>query len=192
MKTILLLLSLTLAACQYVPPRDINSPFFSPPAGSQLRLTRPLTIPANDAGVFIQYGKPQYSVWQPDQYYPNCDFELRTRASHERVVEPDTFTVTRTVREIENVMLPPAVVASHDTGNGAPDENYMTAHDTGNGAPNENYMTVLYLHSDKQPDVFRMTCQHWEAPIDAQHLTIKQIRQALGDLFTLTLSEKAG
>jgi hypothetical protein len=178
MRTILLLLSLTLVAgCQYVPPRDIGSPFFSPPAGSQLRLTRPLTIPANDAGVFIQYGKPQYSVWQPDRYYPSCDFELRTRSSHERVVEPDTFTVTRTVRETENVMLAPAIVASHDTGN---------------GAPHENYMTILYLHSDKQPDVFRMTCQHWEDPSDAQHLTIKQIRQALGDLFTLTLPEKAG
>ena len=177
MKTILLLLSLTLAACQYVPPRDINSQFFSPPAGSQLRLTRPLTIPGNDAGVFIQYGKPQYSNWQLDQYYPHCDFELRTRSNHERVVEPDTFTVTRTVRETENVSLAPAVVASSDTGN---------------GAPHENYMTILYLHSDKQPDVFRMTCQHWEDPGDGRHLTIRQIRQTLGDLFTLELAGTKG
>lgn len=173
MKTTLLIFSLMLAGCQYVPPRDIDSPFFSPPAGSQLRLTRPLTIPANDAGVFIQYGKPQYSVWQPDRYYPNCDFELYSRASHERVVEPDTFTVTRTVRGIDNVMLAPAVVASSDTGN---------------GAPHENYMTVLYLHSDRQPDVFRMTCQHWEDPNEGDHLTVKQIRQALGDLFILELA----
>ena len=113
MKKIILLLScLALAACQYVPPRDISSPFFSPPAGSTLRLTRQLTIPANDAGVMIQYGQPQYSSWKLDQYYPHCDFELRTRAPRQQVVEPDTFTVTRTVREIENVLLAPAMLAS--------------------------------------------------------------------------------
>ncbi|NNG14194.1 MAG: hypothetical protein HKM22_03455 [Gammaproteobacteria bacterium] len=81
--------------------------------------------------------------------------------------------MTRTVRETENVLLTPATVVARDFRG---------------GAPNENYMTVLYLHSDRQPDVFRMTCQHWEAPSDAQHLTIKQIRQALGDLFTLKLA----
>ena len=175
MKTILLLLSLALAGCQYVPPRDINSPFFSPPVGSQLRLTQPLTIPANDAGVFIQNGKPQYSGWQLDKYYPNCDFELRTRASYERVVEPDSFTVTRTVRETENVSLMPAIVAARIKHN---------------GAPHENYMTVLYLHSDKQPDVFRMTCQHWEDPSQGDHLTVKQMRQTLGELFILELAGK--
>jgi len=178
MKKIILLLScLALAACQYVPPRDISSPFFSPPAGSTLRLTRQLTIPANDAGVMIQYGQPQYSSWKLDQYYPHCDFELRTRAPRQQVVEPDTFTVTRTVREIENVLLAPAIVASSDSAN---------------GPPHENYMTVLYLHSDRQPDVLRMTCQYWEDPNDGQHLTIKQIREALGDLFILELAGPAG
>lgn len=173
MKTILLLLSLSLVACQYVPPRDINSPFFSPPAGSQLRLTRPLTIPANDAGVFIQNGQAQYSSWHLNKYYPNCDFEVYTRADHERIIEPDTFTVKRTVRETEHVSLTPATVAGLDFGA---------------GPPTENYMTVLYLHSDKQADVFRMTCQHWQDPSHGDHLTIKQIRQALGDLFILELA----
>lgn len=173
MRTILLFLSLTLAACQYIPPRDVNSPFFFPPVGSQLRLTQPLTIPADDAGVFIQYGKPQYSNWRLNQYYPHCDFEVYTRADHERIIQPDTFTVTRAVRETENVSLAPATVA--DIGSSA-------------GPPHENYMTVLYLHSDKQPDVFRMTCQQWEDPSQGDHLTVKQIRQALGDLFILTLA----
>lgn len=174
MRMILLFLSVTLAACQYVPPRDIDSPFFSPPSGSQLRLTRPLTIPANDAGVFIQYGQAQYSSWRLNMYYPHCDFELHTRASKERVIEPDTFTVTRTVHETENVLLTPAVVA----GFGG----------SGDGPPGENYMTVLYLHSDKQPDVFRMTCQHWEDSSQGEHLTVKQIRQALGELFILEIA----
>jgi formylmethanofuran dehydrogenase subunit A len=179
MRTILLFLSLTLVAgCQYVPPRGEDAPLISPPAGSTLELNRPLRIPSNDASVIIRDGRPEYSYWRlGGAYYPNCDFELRTRAMVERIIQPDVFTITRVAHEIENVMLVPSVVASHDTGN---------------GAPHENYMTILYLHSDRQPDVFRMTCQHWEDPSDAQHLTIKQIRQALGDLFTLTLSEKAG
>lgn len=174
MRIFLLLLSLALAACQYVPPRDIDSPFFSPPAGSLLRLTRPLTIPAHDAGVNIQDGHAQYSSWRLNRYYPHCNFELHTRANQERVIEPDTFTVTRTVRETENALLAPAIVA----GFGG----------SGDGPPNENYMTVLYLHSDRQPDVFRMTCQHWEDPSEGNHLTVQQIRQALGDLFILTIA----
>jgi hypothetical protein len=177
MKTILLLLSITLAACQYVPPRGEESPSISPRAGSTLHLNRPLRIAANNASVIIRDGKPEYSYFRLGAYHPNCDFELRTRAKVERIIEPDVFTITRVARETENVMLAPAVVASSGISN---------------GAPHENYMTILYLHSDRQPDVFRMTCQHWEDPSEGQHLTIKQIRQALGDLFTLTLSEKAG
>jgi hypothetical protein len=174
MKTILLLLSVTLAACQYVPPRGEDSPLISPQAGSMLHLNRPLRIAAHNASVIIRDGKPEYSYFRlGGAYYPHCDFELRTRAKVERVVEPDIFTVTRVVREIENVMLAPVVVASSDGAN---------------GPPHENYMTILYLHSDRQPDVLRMTCQHWEDPNDGQHLTIKQIRQALGDLFTLQLA----
>lgn len=174
MRIIIPLLGFMLASCQYVPPRDIGSPFFSPPAGSQLRLTRPLTIPANDAGVFIQDGKPQYSSWRLNRYYPHCDFELHTRASQERVIEPDTFTVIRTVRATENVLLAPAIVASFGG--------------SGDGPPGENYMTTLYLHSDRQADVFRMTCQHWEDPSEGKHLTVQQIRQTLGDLFVLTIA----
>ena len=51
-----------------------------------------------------------------------------------------------------------------------------------------NYVTLLYLNSDKQKDVYRMSCQHWESVMDDRHLSITQMRQAMGDVFTLQLS----
>jgi len=52
-----------------------------------------------------------------------------------------------------------------------------------------NYATLMYLNSEKQKDVYRITCQHWEDVMDDRHLTIKQMRQAMGDVFTLNLKK---
>ena len=52
-----------------------------------------------------------------------------------------------------------------------------------------NYSTVMYLSSElssnRQPDVYRMTCKHWESVIDDHYLSIEQMREAMGEWFTL-------
>jgi hypothetical protein len=52
-----------------------------------------------------------------------------------------------------------------------------------------NYATLMYLNSDKQKDVYRLTCQHWEDVMDDRHLTISQMRGAMGDVFTLEIKK---
>ena len=172
---VICLLVASLSGCAYQPPKDVNSTFYSPPAGSKLQLHSALTIPANNTEVYIQDGKVISSYWSIDAYYPNCNFELRERAEVKRRVQPDTFTIFRVVRNTENVMLgTPTVVASSSSGN---------------GAPNVDFMIIMDLHSERQPGVMRITCRQWEDPSDGNHLSIVQIRKTLGDLFTLRLPD---
>jgi hypothetical protein len=43
------------------------------------------------------------------------------------------------------------------------------------------------LHSDTQPDVFRLTCGQWGYPYDGKHVSVDEMRRALGDVITLHL-----
>lgn len=176
-KQIALVGMLFLTACQVATTRDINSVFFAPPVGSTLVLNTPVDIPAGEFNVIIQNGKIQPSSWALDRYKANCDFELRDKFSQGGRIEPDSFTVTRVARNTENVMLYPVIVAR--------------ANSSGDGPPLEENQTIMYLHSDKQPNVFRMTCRHWGDPAtDSVHLTITQMQQALGKMFTLILAKE--
>jgi len=172
---ILVLVVIGLSSCSYQAPKDPNSSFYAPPVGSQLILHRAITIPANNTEVRIQDGKVIQSSWDLDTYYANCNFELREIANEERTVRPDSFNVTRVHRDTENVLLnKPTVVASSRVGNGGP--------------PLVDYITIMDLYSARQPEVMRISCQHWNDPNDGEHLNINQIRKTLGDLFTLTLA----
>ncbi|MCK4742309.1 MAG: hypothetical protein KAT25_00665 [Sulfuriflexus sp.] len=172
--TLVSLLFINLAGCAYQPPKDISSSFYSPPVGSQLQLHKTLTIPANDTQVRIQDGKVISSSWDLDAYYPNCNFELHKRAEVARTIQPDIFIISRVVRDTENVMLHSPIIVARSSGN---------------GAPSVDYITIMDLSSPRQPEVMRLTCQHWEDPSDSYHLSIKQIRKTLGELFTLTLAD---
>ena len=55
------------------------------------------------------------------------------------------------------------------------------------GPSHVDYMTVMYLESVKQPDVLRITCTHWEDPVEAEFLSIQQMRKAMGKILTLNI-----
>lgn len=44
-----------------------------------------------------------------------------------------------------------------------------------------DYATELTISSQKQPDIIKLTCRHWEDPDDPEHLNLQQIQGALGD-----------
>lgn len=186
MKTPITITSLTLAtlllsACSFVPPKDVNSTFYSPPVGSILTLKRKITIPANDARVRIQNGEIQPSYFALDSYYPNCEFELYSVSEKSREVMPDKFTITKVVRneEIVSLVSPTQVAAS----------GFTASIGFGDSSPIFDYQTVMNLRSANQPDVFKLTCMQWEDPNDGDHVTITQIRKTLGNIFELTLAE---
>ena len=143
--------------------------------GWKLILKQNLTIPAYEAGVYLQYGKI-VSVQERDQYYSNCRLEVRDPQEHPQVVEADSFTVYRVKRSEEDASLYTPQYASTVLSMASP-----TADD---------YITTLYLRSKQQPDVIKLECRHWEDPsVFPEHLSLKQIRDTLGEIFTLASSK---
>lgn len=179
----LLLAALLLAACQTTRHEgDESSPYYVVPAGSTLTLHRELTIPAEQVGIFLQHGEVKPAT-QINWYRPHCKFELRDLADSARRVQPDTFVITRATQEIlHSVRAPVRVAARIGVGIG------ITIGGVDDGSPShQTYATRMDLKSERQPQVFRLTCGHWEEPARATHLSIREMRSTLGQVFTLTI-----
>lgn len=180
-----LALVLLLAACQTTAYQgNENSPFYLVPVGSRLLLNRAVTVPANDAGIYIQNGEVARSFWGVKSHYPYCALDMRKRLETPQTVQPDEFTITRVSQEtvysvrgdhMRLARLPFVHVADTDQGD---------------GATFQIYATLMTLRSERQPDVLRLTCAQWQYPPLQQHVTINEMRKTLGDLFTLRLPAK--
>ena len=159
--------------------RDENSQFFSVPTGSTFTLHRELTIQPDQTSVYLQNGE----ITQPgrmDIFQPNCKFELFTISEQARTVAPDTFVVTRILDQREDVVTRWPRYASLVIADGG----------GGDGGPmHQNYSTTMWLDSNTQPDVFRMSCRRWDTINTGDYLSINEMRRALGDYFTLKLAE---
>ena len=153
-----------------------DSPYYTVPAGSKLLLHKPLTVPASKAGVYFQGGKV-LSHKDVDEYYPHCKLEVRDVKDTPQSIEPDEFVVYKVVEGEDYSALAYPRLAG------------LGIISAGNGAGRVMYFTNFYLRSDKQPHVMLLICQHWEDPTDAEYLTVRQIRKALGEFFTLKLAE---
>lgn len=168
-----------IGACAQTPVRDVSSVFYSIPAGSVLHLNQPLQIAPESVSVFIQQGK---LIAEPliDRYQPYCKFELYAMSEAARQVAPDSFVIEKVVDEIElTTQLQTRPAAALLAG-------LMLVSDT----PSiYTYTTHLYLHSEIQPDVYRLSCMHWEDVQDDNFLTVTQLREAMGTLLTLELAQ---
>jgi len=164
-----------LAACQATVSNE-SSPYFDVPLNSKLTLKQAVEIPPNQAGVYMQDGKvlPKSLI---DQYYPHCRLEISELSTTTQKVEPDTFNIYRISYDEDYSSRELRFAAS---------SNFILV---GGGASSQSYATLMYLHSTRQPNVVRMVCQHWEDPTDAQHLSILQMRKAMGDIVTLQLRD---
>ncbi len=165
---------LALSACQSTPLAREESPYYTVPAGSRLILHKDLTIPAERAGVYIQGG--MVMGWtEINSYHPHCNLVMRRVADAPQTVRAGEFVVVKVRRQNLSAVRPGAQYAQ------------LFA----DGVPSHwVYATVMDLRSTDQPEVISLTCQHWESPPPApQHLTIRQIRAALGELFTLKLPD---
>jgi hypothetical protein len=162
-------------ACESQAVKDENSQFFSVPLGSTFTLNREIRIQPDQTSVYLQNGKSGASR-DVDFYKPHCKFELFTISTEARVVKPDTFVVTRIVDRREDVSTSWPTYAGLGMARG-------------DGPIHLTYSTTLYLESKIQPDVYRMDCKRWDDPVIGEYLSINEMRQALGDYFTLTLAD---
>lgn len=143
--------------------------------GTQLILNKPLVIPANKARVYIQGGNVVHEN-AVDRYYPNCSLEVRTIQTSPQEIKADSFRIQK-VSWDEEASYPKLIYASsrHITRRLVSDDDGPVSH--------ENWVTHFYLQSSKNPDVFRLSCAHWEDPADfrPRHLSISEIQKAVGD-----------
>lgn len=119
------------------------------------------------ANEYIQNGeiKPYNKIVE---YYPHCFFELRSVSESKRTVSPETFMVTGISRDRFMAGFRKIMVAG-----GGGDYNPVMS------------TTQISLHSDTQPDVFRLSCRQLDEPHLARHVSLQQMRETLGGLFTL-------
>ena len=130
-------------------------------------LNRDFLIRADRASEYIQDGeiRPYNKI---TEYYPHCIFGLRAITASTHTIKPDTFSVHRVhldqfVGGFVKIMV-------------AGDGDYGFIMST----------TDFDLHSDRQPEVFRLSCQQLDSAFEARHVTLEEMQQTLGDLFTLS------
>jgi hypothetical protein len=149
-------------------------------------LNRELGIPPEQVGVYIQNGK--VLPWpEINAYYAHCKFELRDRKDTEQKVSPDEFIVTRVVQDVVHMVQWGRVqTAGVSLG--------VRVGGMDGGPTVYTYATYIYLGSERQPRVFRLGCGQWAYPGSqyAEHVSIAQMRKALGDLVTLKLPAPGG
>ena len=138
------------------------------PLGTLLDLHRDLTIPPDQAGVFIR-GTP---IGDRDRYDAACRLEVRSVALTPRTVRADRFTVVRVVWDWERF-------SQRESG-----LRRVRLFDR-DGPALLRFSTVLYLRSDRQPDVFRLVCSHLQDSAQSpRHLTAAEIRTVLAPVVT--------
>ena len=140
-----------LAGCQTVATNNPATIYFKIPTGSKLILNKELAIPAGTAHIMLQHGEAASAA---GEYYVNCRFEVRDLGP--RVIQPDTFLITRYGSQREWVNQPSIM----------------------------RFYKVFHLKSERQPDIMPMICQYWDYPLMGRPVTIQEIQEALGSYFT--------
>ncbi len=162
-------LYIALSACQSMPGYRYPTGPTPLPVVTSVTLNRELHVRPDYASVYIQSGQPRLTN-SAAEYHPHCILELRTVAPVARTVQPDTFTVTGIHRDRFMAGLDGLMLASMASGG-----DYNPVMST----------TTLTLHSDRQPEVYRLSCQQLDEPFRAHHVTLAEMQQALGDVITL-------
>jgi hypothetical protein len=166
-----------------------RSPYFQLPVGSELILVKEVAVPAGGDRLYFQNGRSM--DWRKvDIYRPHCALRVETKSDADQPIHPDRFTLTRsgTERFFRRVQSPgplPAIrmAAFNSTAVKAAD------FDRDGHMDYEVVAVVMELRSARQPHVREMICTDWGLPQDSLHITVQNIRHALGDFFTIDLRD---
>jgi hypothetical protein len=173
-----LLTTLTVAGCQQSGPYRRNSPYYQYPAGMHLSLLQPIDVPPASATTRLQFGR-QVARNGVEETEPYCIFELDTVGDAAQRVAPERFAVVAVQRRVQSFAGLPAAHAVRQVG-----------FDPDNGPSHLYFITEFRLRSADQPQVRALSCMSNQmAPGIAimRHLTLAEIRQALGGYFAIDL-----
>jgi hypothetical protein len=177
MKAIWIGLVVALTGCAGLESPDPASPYYAYSSGWVVQLNRPLTIEPGAATVRLQYGSivPRNSVQEHD---PFCVAELETVRAEPQTLQPGRFEVWKVIRSVSPITAAaksPLIKARGGDGDGDPSFLY--------------FITEFRLHDPGQPNLRSVRCA-WNqmAPGNRmlmRHLTLDEIRWALGDWMSL-------
>ncbi len=177
MRNILLLCLVALLwSCDTPRSHGPETPYYRFPYGTRLVLNRTLEIPAGWATARIQNGGvvPFGSV---QEHLPHCILEINTVRSDVQRVEADNFSIVNVVRSESTI--------AASTGF------FVRTAFADTDRPGQMFFkTIFTLRSERQPGVRWLTCQSDQYAAGTaipRHLTVFEIRQVLGALFTLEL-----
>lgn len=177
-KLVLACLAVLLWGCDTPRGHGPDTPYYRFPPDSRLTLNRALEIPAGWATARIQNGRV-VPFGQVEEYLPHCIFEIGTVRETPQRVEPDTFAIVRVER-------------SEHAGGGVFRPVSLRRQRLGRPRTSEPDVLQDRFHPafGAAAGVRRLTCQsdQYAAGVGIpRHLTVPEIRRALGDLFTLEL-----
>lgn len=156
----------------------------SPPAGTlpvgSLRLESAITVPPGAATVRLQYGLvTAFNAVQEQD--PFCVFELETVSDGVQAVAPAAFDIAYINRSIETFAGMPVL----------PFRTLRVAAGQDDGGPSQIYYKTVFRLAPNPHRARSLTCmsnQYVPGIAIMRHLTLAEMRQALGGYFTLDLS----
>jgi hypothetical protein len=175
--SLVVVLMVAMSGCAVAPNEKYSG--YAPPAGTRLILKQDLTIPPGQAGVVLQYGGV-VSESHRNFYHPSCRLEVNDVRDTPQTVKPDEFVARRVERDAPSASISRPVLVADGAGV------------SGGGPAFFVFRTLFYLESARQPQVRALVCQQWSDPGLGQHLTIEEIRAALGSIMELQLPDTAG
>jgi hypothetical protein len=171
-----LLSGVLLSGCRGGLQADSGDPdFHRIPEGSTLILDRPVWIGAERVRARL---RSDHKGWKlAGEYAPHCDLELRDINLGKVRVRPDRFEITRVsggftpilVRGKAPIQLAANAYSATELAGvgGGSDTSFLRSY------------AHLYLDSERQPDVYRVSCSYMGMPFDVELLTIAEIRLAM-------------
>lgn len=177
------LLAATLVGCAAMEAtRDPASPFFVIPVGSVIEVHQPLEITPGSARIWFQRGRATVGR---DWYTPSCNLEIRTLdRDRTQTVMPGTFVIRRVQLMEEWVERRQSEVQLAAVGFAGG----LLVGDYDGGPMGMWRGYHLWLQSDEQPDVLRMTCMGGFAPAwEAMPPSLEDLRAILGDFASVRL-----
>jgi hypothetical protein len=149
-----------ISACTTSQSTDPSKLSFKIPKGSTLTLNKALEIPDNKTHATLQFGKAVTDRERKD-YNLNCRFDVKKFGP--RTLEPEEFRIRRSEDGQEWISQAAGII---------------------------RYYSDVYLDSDKDTDVIKLTCQEQGSKID-RTFTVSDMEKALGDYFTFSFPKPA-
>ena len=162
----IVMLMMTAYGCAVSP--QVKPAYLEVLPGSIFVITQPISIPPDEAGVYIRNGKVQSSNLI-SRYHPHCRLETNDVLETSQTLSAGEYRVTEVLRDEELESVGVSIFSE------------MSLFDTGI----DNYSTTFLLQASNDQKRLDLICQHWVDSGDAEHLTLDQIRQALGELIEI-------